>query len=123
MNLNQRRREWNLADWAILVALLFVINPELQVFLLLVDYLSLELFLILLLIQWRSIMPVIRLALESTGKWSCMTSFAALRGILRVFVALLSEGTLSGFSTWLFVLSRNLWCPLSARSGPQHLQA
>jgi hypothetical protein len=122
MNMNQRRWEWKLADWAILVALLFIINPEFQVFLLLVDYLSLELFLFLLLIQWRSTMPVIGLALTATGKWSCITSFAALRGILRVFGALSSGRTLSAFSTWLFVLSRNLWCPLSARSGPQHLQ-
>jgi hypothetical protein len=111
--MNTRRWEWNLADLAILCALFIVINPELRVFLFLVDFLGLELIFFLVLIQLRSFLPITALALNSAGKWSCMVSFAACRGILRVFAALLPGRA----STLLFILSQSLWCPLSRRSG------
>jgi hypothetical protein len=122
MNVKTRRWEWTLADLAILGLLLFVINPELQVFLLMVDFLSLELFLFLVLIQLRSFLPIASVAINSTGKWSCILSFAAFRGILRVFCALLTAPAMSALSVLTFVWSQNLWCPLSRQSSVAHLQ-
>ena len=120
--MNTRRWEWRLADLAILCALLLVINPELRALLLLVDFLSLELTLFLLLIQLRSFLPIVAVALVSISKWSCVTAFAAFRGILRVFGAILHSRTLNALSTFLFVVSQNLWCPLSTLSSPPRLQ-
>jgi hypothetical protein len=66
--MNTRRWEWRLADLAILFALFFVLNPELRAFLFLVDFLSLELILFLVLIQLRSFLPIMALALNSAGR-------------------------------------------------------
>jgi hypothetical protein len=111
--MNTRSRKWTLADFAIVGALFLVLNPELRALLFLVDFLSLELILFLLLIQWRSVAPTVAVALASAGKWSCVISFAAFRGILRLFGAVLPCRALCALSTLLFVLSQNLWCPLS----------
>jgi hypothetical protein len=103
-------------DLAILGALFLVITPELRALLIVVDALSLELILLLLLIQLRGFLPIMEIALMVAGRWCCMTSFSAVRGILRVFGAFLPGRSTYGVSLLLFVLSKSLWCPqLAAR--------
>jgi hypothetical protein len=120
--MNMRRWEWRLVDLAILSALFLVINPELRALLIVVDALSLELILFLLLIQLRGVLPIIAVALLSASRWCCVSSFCTLRGILRVFGAILPGRALCALSTLLFVLSQNLWCPLSRQSRAACLQ-
>ena len=113
MRTNTRRWEWRLAAFALLVWLVFVSNPELRVLLILVDSLGLELVFILLAIQLRGLMPVVRAAVTAVCSWSCSISFLIVRVLLRTFAALMPRGGLTGTSLLLYVLSRNLWCPFS----------
>jgi hypothetical protein len=111
--MNARRWEWRLAAFALLVWLAFVSNPELRILLVLVDSLGLELVFFLLLIQLRGLIPTIRAAAEPIWVRSCAISFLILRVVLRVFAALMPRRALCGMSMLIYVLSKNLWCPIS----------
>jgi hypothetical protein len=114
--MNTRRLEWRLAAFAILIWLAFVSNPELRVLLILVNSLGLELVFILIAIQLRTFIPVFAAALVSARLWCCVTLFFVLRAILRTFGVLMPGRALSATSALLYVLSRNLWCPLAQQS-------
>jgi hypothetical protein len=120
--MNKRRREWTLADLAILCCLIIVLNPELRALLILVEALSLELVLFLLLIQLRSLLPIMAMCFTRVFKWCCLSSFFILRGTVRMSGAILPVGKLCDFSTFLFVLSQNLWCPLYRKPRTARLQ-
>lgn len=120
--MNKRRWEWTIADLVILSCLIFVLNPELRALLILVDALSLELVLFLLLIQLRTLLPIVAMGLTSVSRWCCASWFFTLRSVLRVFGAILPGCALSALSTFLFVLSQNLWCPLSRQARAARLQ-
>jgi hypothetical protein len=119
--MNARHWERRLAAFAILVYLAFVVNPELRVLLMLVNSLGLELVILVLATQLRSLLPAIHGAFASASLWTCAISFFILRSILR-FLGALMPGRALSVSTLLYVLSKNLWCPISERSAeaPQH---
>jgi hypothetical protein len=114
--MNTRRWEWRLAAFAIIVWLIFVTNPELRLLLILVDSMGLELIFILLAIQLRGLLPMIRVTLMPAGLWCCSIAFCILRGTLRALGALLPGRAWSETSALLYVLSKNLWCPISRNS-------
>jgi hypothetical protein len=113
MRMNSRRWEWRLAAFALLVWLVFVSNPELRVLLILVDSLGLELVLLLLAIQLRVLLPMVRAVAVAVCARSCLIAFLILRIVLRAFAVLMPRRAAPGTSMLLYVLSKNLWCPIS----------
>lgn len=111
-----RRSGWRLAAFVIIVWAAFASTPELRVLLVLVDSLGLELVFILLAIQLRSVLLMIRAALAPASFSSCPILFFLLRAALRSFGALMPRRILPGTSMLLYVLSHNLWCPLARAS-------
>lgn len=86
-----------------------------------VDALGLELVFFLLAIQLREFLPAIRVSLLSICLWCCATSFFMLRGLLRASGAVLAGRATFGISLLLFVLSKNVWCPLSRSFAEEQL--
>lgn len=80
------------------------------------DSLGLELVVMLLAIQLRTFLPVTAIALVSASAWSCAVAFSILRGCIRLVGALLPARASTGVSILLYVISRNLWCPVSRHS-------
>jgi hypothetical protein len=110
----ERDAALRLAAVALLIGVVVVSNPELRALIIVVDALGLDLVCLLLAIQLRALLPIIRVAFMSACIWCCTTSFSALRGILCAVGASLPGRAAYGFSTLLLVLSTRLHCPLSA---------
>jgi hypothetical protein len=108
------RRPWinRYGTVAILVMLLLVMNPELRAFLLLANFIGLDLMIFFIIIQLRYLVPAISSYRYPVGGFVCVASYTALRVTTRTIGLLLAPARVSGaFTTLLFVLSKNMWCP------------
>jgi hypothetical protein len=98
---------------AVLVLLLLVMNPELRAFLLLANFIGLDLMIFFILIQLRFLLPAISSCPDQLGRFLCVASYSALRVTTRTIGLLLTPAhrATAGLTTLLFVLSKNMWCP------------
>jgi hypothetical protein len=97
---------------AILLLLLLVMNPELRAFLLLANFIGLDLMIFFIVIQLRHWMPAIPSCRYPMGSVLCVASYTALRVTTRTIGLLLAPARVSGaLTTLLFVLSKNMWRP------------
>jgi hypothetical protein len=96
---------------AVLLLLLFVINPELRAFLLLANFIGLDLMIFFIVIQLRYMLPAIPSYPYPMGRFLCVAGYTALRVTTRAVGLLLAPVRVSGgLTTLLFVLSKNMWC-------------
>jgi hypothetical protein len=98
---------------AVLLVLLLVMNPELRAFLLLANFIGLDLMIFFIVIQLRHLLPVIPSYRSQIGGLLCVASYTALRVTTRAIGLLLvpANRATAGLTTLLFVLSKNMWCP------------
>ena len=97
---------------AVLLMLLLVMNPELRAFLLLANFIGLDLMIFFLAIQLRHLLPAIPSTLNQMGRFLCVGGYTALRVTTRTIGLLLAPARVSGgLTTLLFVLSKNMRCP------------
>jgi hypothetical protein len=98
--------------FAVLLMLLLVMNPELRAFLLLANFIGLDLMIFFIAIQLRYLLPAIPSYPFRMGNFLCVASYTALRVTTRSIGLLLTPARVSGaLTTLLFVLSKNMWCP------------
>jgi hypothetical protein len=98
---------------AVLLMLLFVMNPELRAFLLLTNFIGLDLMIFFIAIQLRYLLPAVPSIQYSMRTFLCVAGYTTLRFATRVIALLLApaDRATAGLTTLLFVLSRNMWCP------------
>jgi hypothetical protein len=97
---------------AVLLMLLLVVNPELRAFLLLANFIGLDLMVFFIVIQLRNLLPAIPSYQYQTGTFLCVASYTTLRVTTRTIGLLLAPARVSGgLTTLFFVLSKNMWCP------------
>jgi hypothetical protein len=98
---------------AVLLMLLLVMNPELRAFLLLANFVGLDLMIFFIVIQLRYLLPPIPLSPHQMGRFLCVASYTALRVSTRTIGLVLAPANraTAGLTTLLFVLSKNMWCP------------
>jgi hypothetical protein len=97
---------------AVLLMLLLVMNPELRAFLLLVNFIGLDLMIFFVVIQLRYLLPAVPSYPHEMGRFLCVASYTGLRVTTRAIGLLLAPVRVSGaLTTLLFVLSKNMWCP------------
>jgi hypothetical protein len=96
---------------AVLLMLLLVMNPELRAFLLVANFIGLDLMIFFFVIQLRYLLPAIPSSPYQTRTFLCVASYTTLRVMTRTIVLLLAPARVSaGLTTLLFVLSKNMWC-------------
>lgn len=113
------RRPWinRYGTVAVLLMLLFVMNPELRAFLLLANFIGLDLMIFFFVIQLRYTVPAIPSYQYPMGRYLCVAGYTTLRVTTRTIGLLLAPARVSGaLTTLLFVLSKNMWC--AAKTGP-----
>ena len=107
------RRSWidRYGAVAVLVMLLLVMNPELRAFLLLANFIGLDLMIFFIVIQLRLLLPA--MPSYPMGTSLCVATYTTLRVATRTIGLLLVPGNraTTGLTTLLFVLSKNMWCP------------
>jgi hypothetical protein len=97
---------------AVLLMLLLVMNPELRAFLLLANFIGLDLMIFFIVIQLRHLLPAMLAYRSPMGGFLCVAGYTALRVATRTIGLLLAPVRVSGgLTTLLFVLSKNMWCP------------
>ena len=97
---------------AVLLMLLLVMNPELRAFLLLANFIGLDLMIFLIAIQLQNLLPAIPPYPYRMRTFLCVASYTALRVTTRTIGLLLAPAPRIGaLTTLLFVLSKNMWCP------------
>jgi hypothetical protein len=99
---------------AVLLMLLFVMNPELRAFLLLTNFIGLDLMIFFIAIQLRYLLPAAVPSIQHPMRtFLCVASYTTLRFATRVIALLLApaDRATAGLTTLLFVLSKNMWCP------------
>jgi hypothetical protein len=97
---------------AVLLMLLLVMNPELRAFLLLANFIGLDLMIFFVVIQLRYLLPAISSYPYEMRTYLCVASYTTLRVTTRTIGLLLAPVRVSGaLTTLLFVLSKNMWCP------------
>ena len=101
--------------------LLLVMNPELRAFLLLANFIGLDLMIFFIVIQLRHLMPAIPSYRSQMGGLLCVAGHTALRVTARTIGLLLAPAyrATAGLTTLLFVLSKNMWCPRQKRDSQQ----
>jgi hypothetical protein len=105
---------------AVLLMLLLVMNPELRAFLLLANFIGLDLMIFFIVIQLRYLLPAIPSYSYPLGRFLCVAGYTALRITTRTIALLLTPARVSGaLTTLLFVLSKNMWCPRQKRDFEQ----
>lgn len=98
--------------FAVLVMLLFLMNPEVRAFLLLANFIGLDLLIFFFVIQLRILLPAIRSSAYEMRPFLCVAGYTTLRVTTRAIGLLLAPARASGsLTTLLFVLSKNMWCP------------
>ena len=108
------RRPWinRYGTVAVLLMLLLVMNPEVRAFLLLANFIGLDLMIFFFVIQLQYLLPVIASTLNQMGSFLCVAGYTALRVTTRTIGLLLAPVRVSGgLTTSLFILSKNMWCP------------
>ncbi len=98
---------------AVLLMLLFVMNPELRAFLLLTNFIGLDLMIFFIAIQLRYLLLVVPSIQHPMRAFLCVASYTTLRVATRMIALLLApaDRATAGLTTLLFVLSKNMWCP------------
>jgi hypothetical protein len=97
---------------AVLLLLLLVMNPKLQAFLLVANYIGLDLMIFFIAVQLRYLLPAITSYRSQLGSFLCVASYTTLRVTTRTIGLLLAPVRVSGsLTTLLYVLSKNMWCP------------
>ena len=98
---------------AVLLMLLFVMNPELRAFLLLTNFIGLDLMIFFIAIQLRYSLPAVPSIHQPMRTLVCVASYTTLRFATRMIALLLApaDRATAGLTTLLFVLSKNMWCP------------
>jgi len=97
---------------AVLLMMLLVMNPELRAFLLLANFIGLDLMIFFFVIQLRYLQPAVASYSYPMGGFLCVASYTALRVTTRTIGLLLAPARVSGaLTTLLFILSKNMWCP------------
>jgi hypothetical protein len=109
------RRPWinRYGSVAVLLMLLLVMNPELRAFLLVANFIGLDLMIFFIVIQLRHLLPAIRSYPYQMGTFLCVAGYTTLRVTTRTIALLLApaDNATAGLTTLLFVLSKNMWCP------------
>ena len=102
---------------AVLVMLLLVMNPELRAFLLLTNFIGLDLMIFFIAIQLRYLLPAVPSFQRPMRTFLCVASYTTLRFATRMIALLLApaDRATAGLTTLLFVLSKNMWCPALKR--------
>jgi hypothetical protein len=97
---------------AVLLMLLLVIDPELRAFLLVANFIGVDLMMFFIVIQLQSLLLTIPSNLNPMRAFLCAAGYTTLRVTTRVAALLLAPARVSGgLATLLFVLSKNMWCP------------
>jgi hypothetical protein len=98
----------------ILLMLLLLMNPELRAFLLLTNFLGPDLMILLIAIQLRYLLPAVLLTQHPMRTFLCVAGYTTLRFATRTIALLLApaDRATAGLTTLLFVLSKNMWCPV-----------
>lgn len=92
--------------------LLFVLNPELRAFLLVANFMGLDLMIFLFAIQLRYVLSAAPLFSNQMSIFLCLASYATARAMTRTMALLLAPcRATAGLTTFLFILSKNVWCP------------
>ena len=108
------RRPWinKYGTVAVLLMLLLTMNPELRAFLLLANFIGVDLMIFLIAIQLRHLLPAIPLFSRQMRNLLCIAGFTTLRVTIRAIALLLTPSRITvGLNTLLLVLSSNMWCP------------
>ena len=108
------RRPWinRYGTLAVLLMLLLVMNPELRAFLLVANFIGLDLMIFFIVIQLRYLLPAVASFPHQMRTFLCVAGYTTLRITTRMFALLLAPaGVTAGLNTLLFVLSKNMWCP------------
>jgi hypothetical protein len=96
---------------AVLLMLLLVMNLELRAFLLLANFIGLDLMIFFFVIQLRNLLPAIPSYSHQMRSFLCVASYTTLRVATRTIALLLAPARVSGgLTTLLFALSKNMWC-------------
>jgi hypothetical protein len=87
-------------------------NPELRAFLLVANFIGLDLMIFLIAIQLRNLLPVLPLSPHQMRTFLCVASYATLRVMIRMIALFLASSRITvGLYTLLFVVPGNMWCP------------
>jgi hypothetical protein len=101
---------------AVLLALLFVLNPELRAFLFVTNFIGVDLMIFLIAIQLRVELLAIRTFPYPLRTTLCVAGYASLSLVTRLVGVLLAAARVTTALTgWLFVVSTDLHCPLLRR--------
>jgi hypothetical protein len=108
---------------AVLLMLLFVMNPELRAFLLLSNFIGLDLMIFFIAIQLRYLLPAVQSIQHPKLTFLCVASYTTLRFATRMIALLLApaDRATAGLTTLLYVLSKNMWCPTLKPGLPANL--
>jgi hypothetical protein len=98
---------------AVLLMILFVMNPELREFLLVANLIGLDLMIFFIAIQLRELLAALPSFSHQMRRYLCVATYSTLRVTTRMITLLLAPAGRvgSGLTTLLFVLSTNMWCP------------
>ena len=96
---------------AVLLMFLLVMHPELRAFLLLVNFIGLDLIIFFIVIQLRHLPPAMLSYRSHMGRFLCAAGYSALRVTTRTIGLLLAPAyrATAGLTTLLFVLSKNMF--------------
>ena len=94
---------------AVLLMLLLVMNPELRAFLLLANFIGLDLMIFFIVIQLRFLLPAMPSNLNQMGGFVCVAGYSALRVTTRTIGLLLAPVRVSGGLTTLLFIFAVLW--------------
>jgi len=108
---------------AVLLMLLFVMNPELRAFLLLSNFIGLDLMIFFIAIQLRYLLPAVQSIQHPKLTILCVGGYTTLRFATRMIALLLApaDRATAGLTTLLYVLSKNMWCPTLKPGLPANL--
>src|ERR1700691_1485333 len=98
---------------AVLLMLLLITNPELRAFLLLTNFIGLDLMIFFIVIQLRFLLTAVPSTQYPMRTFLCVASYTTMRFAARMIALLLApaDRATAGLTTLLFVLSKNMWCP------------
>jgi hypothetical protein len=108
------RRPWieRTGTVAVLLMLLLVMNPELRAYLLVANFIGLDLVMFFIVIQLQSLLLAMPSYPYQMRAFLCVAGYTTLRVTTRTAALLLTPARVSGgLATLLFVLSKNMWCP------------
>jgi hypothetical protein len=96
---------------AVLLMLLLVMNPELRAYLLVANFIGVDLVMFFIVIQLQNLLLTMPSYLNPMRTFLCVAGYGILRVTSRSTALLLAPARVSGgLATLLFVLSKNMWC-------------